>query len=277
MAIVDLGRRRRVKCFCWGTIVSMSAQQKHGLSRPEIYSVVNDYIGVEGGYLSDFTYRSHAEFYPYYCDLDINPLELDGMTTRERFVHILERAKPSEQAKILRGVLRKCPPADDAERRTHARASSIQRLIAKLETGAGVSSPTPHITSEVVERAIIDAETLIAKNGATSGVDRVHTALHGYLKAACDGSRLGYTKDPGLTDLFKVIREHHPRFQIQGPRGGDIEQVLRAIGAILAALNPVRNRASVAHPNDSLLDEPEAMLVINAARTILHYLDAKMK
>jgi hypothetical protein len=48
------------------------------------------------------------------------------------------------------------------------------------------------------------------------------------------------------------------------------------MGAILDALNPVRNRASVAHPNPTLLDQHEAMLVVNAARTILHYLDAKL-
>ncbi len=40
-------------------------------------------------------------------------------------------------------------------------------------------------------------------------------------------------------------------------------------------LNPIRNSASMAHPNADLLEDPEAMLVINAARTILHYIDAK--
>jgi hypothetical protein len=250
---------------------------KKELTRPEIYSVVNDYIGVENGYLCDFTYRSHAEFYPYYCDLDINPLELKDMSTRDRFIHILERATSEEQAKILRGVLKKCPPGNDSKRRTVARAKQIEGLIAKLETGLAVKSPKPRITSEVVERAISDAEALIAKNGATSGVDRVHTALHGYVRAACDNSMIGYAADPSLTDLFKLLREQHPRFRTAGPRAGDIEQVLRALGAIMAALNPVRNRASVAHPNEQLLKEPEAMLVINAARTILHYLDAKLR
>jgi hypothetical protein len=48
------------------------------------------------------------------------------------------------------------------------------------------------------------------------------------------------------------------------------------MSAIIAVLNPVRNRASVAHPNDELLEEPEAMLVINAVRTILQYVNAKL-
>jgi Abortive infection C-terminus len=41
-------------------------------------------------------------------------------------------------------------------------------------------------------------------------------------------------------------------------------------------MSPVRNMASVAHPNERLLDEPEAMLVVNACRTVLQYLDAKI-
>jgi hypothetical protein len=39
----------------------------------------------------------------------------------------------------------------------------------------------------------------------------------------------------------------------------------------------MRNRASVAHPNPDLLDQDEAMLVINTGRTILGYLDAKFQ
>jgi hypothetical protein len=247
-----------------------------GMTRPEIYGLVNDYVGVEGGYLCDFTYRTHAEFYPYYCDLDINPLELEGMTTRERFIHILEKATPADQAKILRGVLKKCPPGSST-RRTEQQAADIRSLISKLETGVGVRSVKLRITSEVVERAIADAEALISRNGATSGVDRIHTVLHGYLKAVCDSARIPYAQDASLTDLFKVLREQHPRFRSVGPRADEVQQVLRALGAIMGALNPVRNRASVAHPNEALLGEAEAMLMINAARTILHYLDAKLK
>jgi hypothetical protein len=51
---------------------------------------------------------------------------------------------------------------------------------------------------------------------------------------------------------------------------------LRALTSILDALNPARNRGSLAHPNEALLDEAEAVLFINAARTTLQYLDSKL-
>jgi abortive infection Abi-like protein len=244
------------------------------LTRPEIYKVVNDFIGVSGGYLGDFSYRSHAEFYPYYCDLDIDIQQYRPATTREAFLQILEDASGEDQAKILRGILAKYPP-DSSEGREKL-APEIRTMIARLDGAPAVSSPRPKITTDTVERAIGDAETLIQKSGATSGVDRIHTALHGYLIAACDAAKIPYPKDPDLTQLIKLLRQHHPKLQNVGPRAQDITQVLRAMGAILDALNPVRNRASVAHPNASLLAQEEAMLVVNAARTILHYLDSKL-
>ncbi len=42
-------------------------------------------------------------------------------------------------------------------------------------------------------------------------------------------------------------------------------------------LDPIRNRGNFAHRTKGLLVMPEAMLVINAARTIFHYLDVKLK
>jgi hypothetical protein len=37
-----------------------------------------------------------------------------------------------------------------------------------------------------------------------------------------------------------------------------------------------RNKATLAHPNDAVLEEDDAMLVINGVRTLLHYLNAKV-
>ena len=56
----------------------------------------------------------------------------------------------------------------------------------------------------------------------------------------------------------------------------EILKVLRSMSGIMDLLNPIRNESSVAHPNKDLLDPPEATLVINTARTILHYLDMKL-
>lgn len=244
-----------------------------GLKKSEINKLVQKYMGVSAGYLADFSYRTHHDFY-IDLDLDIDPHRYDG-TTRERFIKILGESAPHIQAKILEGVLSRFP-VGSSELRTKERADEIRSWVTRLRTGSQVEQPTLRITSEVVERALRDAQELLRATGATSGVDRIHTALHGYLREICGSAGLTASEDAALTELFKKIREGHPAFLEIGPRSEEIMRVLRALANILDSLNPLRNKASVAHPNQSLLPEPEAMLVINAARSILHYVDEKI-
>jgi hypothetical protein len=142
---------------------------------------------------------------------------------------------------------------------------------------APVPRPSLAIISDTVERALSDAERLIATQGATSGVDRVHTALHGYLRSLVGDAGLTAPEDAGITDLFRLLRERHPAMRAQGPRHADIDAIMRALANIVHVLNPLRNRATIAHPNEILLGEPEAMLVINSVRTLLHYVDARTR
>src|SRR5262249_37919660 len=52
--------------------VHPAVQRGLGLKQSEIRKLVYKYIGVSGGYLGDFSYRSHHEFY-IELDLDIDP------------------------------------------------------------------------------------------------------------------------------------------------------------------------------------------------------------
>jgi hypothetical protein len=154
----------------------------------------------------------------------------------------------------------------------------IRFIVARLDTEKRevVSPPNLRVTSETVERALSDAEYLINSQGAVSSVDRVHTAFHGYLRVIASKANINVPDDASIIQIFKAIREQHPAFADSGPRAEDITRIVRTLANILDALNSIRNRASIAHPNEKLLEEPEAMLVVNTVRTLLHYLDAKL-
>ncbi len=244
------------------------------ISRQQLAKVVYGYIGVNGGYLGSFSYETHRQFYPLYCDLDVNPYDYDG-TTRQRFEEIVESLPPQDQAKVLRGVVEKFPVGEEGapSSRTDKLRDELIRIATSLEgvqlrTGIGGGHDS-------VSRAIADAEVLL-RNGAVSAVDRLHTALHGYLMYLCDGANISYPAEPTMAKLLKLLRAGHPKLQDLGPRAADIERVLNSFANVLDALNPLRNQASVAHPNAVLMDEAEARLVINGARTILGYLDEKL-
>lgn len=182
--------------------------------------------------------------------------------------------------------------ADWKEQRTHVAAleqiakttseiakTYVRFVTMELDTADGpaaVESPSLQITNDIVERALGDAERLIADSGGTSGLDRVHTALHAYLRAVCDQRHVQYGHDAGIRELFKaMLREG--TFRPTASRSEDVDRIVKALAVIVDALNPLRNRASMAHPNARLLDEPEAMLAINAIRTLLHYLNARLQ
>src|SRR5262249_42493801 len=102
-------------------------------------------------------------------------------------------------------------------------------LIDVMDEGEveSVAAPTLKINSSVVEHALNDAEALIRQRGAVSGLDRVHTAFHGYLKAIChDAGLLLPAGDPGITDLFKILRRQHPALQPPPHGAKEIDNIL---------------------------------------------------
>lgn len=137
-----------------------------------------------------------------------------------------------------------------------------------------VPAPEPRLTAAVVERALRDAQKLLESSGAISAVDRAHTALYGYMRLLCDEASIVHSADASITQLLKLLRTNHPSMAVRS-HTAETKRVLDAMATALDAINTIRNRASVAHPNEQLLDNAEAVLALNAIRTILHYLDLK--
>jgi len=249
------------------------ADQK-ALKLSEISKLVNKYIGVSGGYLGDFTYRTHQEFYSE-LDLNIDPNHYSG-TTRERFIKILRESSPNAQIRILEGILLRFPVGSSSVR-TQERCDEIRTWILRLSSASPVQQPNLKITSQLVDRALADAEQLLKSTGAISGLDRVHTALHGYLRLICRQAHIHHDGEASMTELFKILRESHPAIRDIGHHQNEVTKIIRAMSTILDTLNSLRNRASIAHPNESLLNDPEAMLAINTSRTMFHYIDARLQ
>jgi hypothetical protein len=139
-----------------------------------------------------------------------------------------------------------------------------------------VSQPTPINSTQIVELALKDSQNLLYSSGPVSAVDRNHTALHGYMQNICDEANINYSTRPALTELFKLIKENHPKFNSEDNDISSANKLLRSLSSIVDTLNYIRNNESIAHPNEKILQEPEAILVINCARTLFHYLSIKI-
>lgn len=142
-----------------------------------------------------------------------------------------------------------------------------------------VESPKiSEITSPVVAAALSDAETMISNGNFLGTIDRVHTALHGYARSCCAAAGLvGPGETVELPRAIKLLRENHPNLKAVGPHKEHVEKVLKSMGAICDTLGTIRNHGSLAHANENLLTEAEALLVANSGRTVLRYLIDKIE
>jgi hypothetical protein len=181
--------------------------------------------------------------------------------------HILDRDPENLKRLIayepIATWLKENEPGSFEELRSEAYGIEVAEVIPTGSTDAGLA-------------ALADAQALLRSRGPTSAVDRVHTGLHAFLRGACDQADIPYPDDPSPNQLLKLLLERHPRLADLGPRTEDIKRMLRSAASIVDAMGTLRNRASLAHPNEELLDHEAALLVINLARSLLRFLDAKI-
>ena len=170
----------------------MNVPHSERLTRKEIGSLVHNWIGVDSGYLGHFSYARHDRFWMELCDKYVNTSSYEG-TTRACFEETLFEASAKEQGLALRAILEEYPSLDAADParpkfRTPSFRQEIGNWISRLETGQVVVGIDLVSASEIVRRALDDADVLTRTSGPQSAVDRVHTAMHGYLKGLCDSA-----------------------------------------------------------------------------------------
>ncbi|MEK5239883.1 abortive infection family protein [Paenibacillus sp. FSL L8-0470] len=73
------------------------------------------------------------------------------------------------------------------------------------------------------------------------------------------------------------MKQEHPSILIDHSQSHlQINQIVNAISKLLENLNEIRNNKSYTHPNEEIIGEEEAKLVLNLFRSILQYIDSKI-
>lgn len=156
----------------------------------------------------------------------------------------------------------------------------LRYIVMEMDLSENVQPVAPPAkmvtTSAMVDAAFEDAEMLIRTRGAAHGLDRMHLMLHAYLKGVCIDENITYEDESSVSRLFWLLKKNHRQLQIGDRESRQaMQKILGGLTQIIDASNPVRNSKSMAHPNE-LLSDPEAILVLNAMRSLLHYLDKRL-
>lgn len=180
--------------------------------------------------------------------LDSNPQNLKDIVEFDGVSSALEKKSPVDY-KIIAAVL------NDEENK------SVQ--IKEL-----------HNSNESVFHALADAETLISERGAPNAYDRMHTALHSFLREVCNNHSISYASSDAITALLPKINAYIKNLPDDGGRNDTVFHMLRSATAILDKLNYLRNHHSLSHPTENLLNDSDARFAINIARSIMMYVDS---
>lgn len=131
------------------------------------------------------------------------------------------------------------------------------------------------LCSEVIDKAIEDAELFMREGKYSSAIDRVHTAFHGYLRKKLDEIGVAYEESNTLSQLYSKF---HSNIATARNLSDDMDELirtsLRSSSGIVSAINDIRNRHSLSHPNDEIIDEKEAKFCISIVKNIVDYIDS---
>ena len=127
--------------------------------------------------------------------------------------------------------------------------------------------------TEIIEKAIVDAEVFMTEGKYTSAFDRVHTAIMGYFRKKLNDLRVDYEESDTLGQLYNKIHDYVSQ-NMTANVSGLIKTAIRSSTGIISSINELRNRHSLAHPNDDLISDKEAKLCINMAKLLSDYIES---
>lgn len=126
--------------------------------------------------------------------------------------------------------------------------------------------------SGTIKKALNDAEMFLREGKSDSAFDRVHTALHGYLKELLDEHEIEYGQED-IPALFSKLHSFYGN-AIEPPEVAErIKKILRSGGGMITAVNELRNNNTVSHPNEQLINKREAELAIGMINAVVNYIE----
>ncbi len=251
------------------------------ITRLEWHRLVYEYIGVEGGYLGNFSYPSHERFYPLHCGVDVDPTKYPG-TTRERFIQILTSRTSAEQARIVRGAVEFFPLGQQGApvTRTQALREDLLSVAERLERSASGLIAVDELPMDLrlhpdfIEEQIGKCSAKVTSGDFDGAITNARSLVEAVLKELL--ALVDPGADAGKPDLPRLYKEVNRRMNLDPARSQHpgVQSTLRGLIGVVGGLAEARNRMSDAHAPSYRPLEHHARLVVNAAFALCLFLVA---
>lgn len=127
--------------------------------------------------------------------------------------------------------------------------------------------------TQAIGKAIDDANLFIREGKYDSALDRIHSAVHGYVRATLLEHDIEYAESDTLAQLYTKLHRFYEQ-SIQPPEVAElIKTAIRSASGIISSLNDLRNRHTVSHPNATLIRQREALLMLRLVSALIDYIE----
>lgn len=144
-------------------------------------------------------------------------------------------------------------------------------LSEKLEEHPTIDLPDIEAPDTTLKRCIDEFRETESDGRFLNCIDRLHTAFHAFLKSKAEGNGLTVGPRDGINEIYKALRG-----QFELTENDRVLKVLKTSSNIVHQFNEIRNHNSLAHPSEDLLDEDDALFIVNTVSALFHYLNAKI-
>jgi len=221
-------------------------------------------FGMGGGYVLNFSDRTFGEFFSD-CGIDIDSdrYRTDGGSKAKRMRAFWKMDDNHIVGRIVDGLIKYADesqcfgdsnPSLKEECERIARRLLSDQPVVEIEALNAINDDRDF---ELLASAIREA---IEKNKPESGLDRLHTFVHKFVRELCKSQGIKAIRDKPLHSIFgeyvKSLRDG------QHLESDMTERILKSSISVMDAFNDVRNNKSLAHDN-KILNYEESLLIFN--------------
>ncbi len=232
-------------------------------------------LGMESGYVLNFSNRTFAEFFLDSFGIDIYNAKYDfgSGSKANRMRAFWERESNYLVGRVLDLLFTEWnefkgygAPDEPPEECVH-----IVRRLKESAPVPDIEAVTPNVEDQsfdVLARSVRDA---IDRNEPEVGLDRLHTFVVKYFRVLCNKRGIDTSKDKPLHSL---VGEYIKTLKMEGLIDSEMtERILKSSISVLEAFNRVRNEQSFAHDN-KVLNYNESLLIFGHVTSSIRFIEA---
>ena len=239
--------------------------------------LIDKALGMESGYVLNFSDKTMAEFFDDEFGIDINASEFhaSGSSKAKRLRTFLSLADEYDAGRVLRRLWQEretIPFLRDHDEHADVKARFLA-LVSSIESGGAVPR-TDAIDrfkrDETLDELVSAIERDIAANKPVAALDRLHTYCMKKFGHLLDVCGVEWDKSEPLHSRFgKYIKALGQKRDLRELT----QQILKNGNGVFDKFNHVRNHQSLAHDN-ILVDAAEARFIYDSITAILRFIKA---